>query len=293
MTSLKAAMDFSHPPSSNRSVMAGWDARLELAFASRLGQTRLTKRRYQGPLLVQKILYPEGRDIAHGLIIHPPGGVAGGDSLRLNIDMATESAALLTMPGAAKWYKSAGKRADQTIKIGVANAAMLEWLPQENIVFDGANIDLQTDIALDDGAVYAGWDIVCLGRQARNEDWTKGRVYQRLSIKRDAELIWQESALFTPDSPIMHSIAGLHGQRVYGSFVVAAGNVPAEILQQCQAVTAPSSAFTGVSALPEIFTARYLGQSSQQAKSYFQSLWAILRPWYGKRSAQPPRIWAT
>ena len=217
---LQSTESLSPSPSS---VMAGWDARLNLAFASRAGQTRLVRRQHQGPLLVQKILYPEGKDIAHGLIIHPPGGVAGGDRLTLNVEMANHSHALLTMPGAAKWYKAAGKQAHQTVRLKVADEATLEWLPQENIVFDGADIDLQTEITLSETAVYAGWDIVCLGRQASSEAWQTGRLRQCLSIKRSSRLIWHESALFTPDSPVINSVAGLRGQPVYGSFVVAAG----------------------------------------------------------------------
>jgi urease accessory protein len=175
----------------------------------------------------------------------------------------------------------------------VAENSRLEWLPQENIVFDGADVALNTQIQLTENAVFAGWEVVCLGRQASGECWNSGCFRQQLSIKRDSKLIWNETALLKPDSALLTSIAGLRSQVVFGSLVVAAGNTPAEILKDCQQITLDSTATYGVSALPEIFTARYIGPCAQEAKIYFEKLWHCLRPWYGNRQAIRPRIWAT
>ena len=274
-------------------LMTGWDASLKLLFDSRSNKTILARRQHYGPLVLQKILYPEGPNPAHGVIIHPPGGVAGGDNLQLTVQMQTESSALLTTPGATKWYKSAGRRASQQIEMTIDDNGQLEWLPQENIVFDGADVALNTQVNLSETAVFAGWEVVCLGRQASGERWTSGRFRQKLLIKREGRLIWNESALLVPDSGVLRSMAGLRNQVVFGSFVVAAGTTPAEILQSCQGINIDSSADYGVSALPDIFTARYIGPCAQEAKIYFEKLWHCLRPWYGKRSAVRPRIWAT
>ena len=274
-------------------LMTGWDASLKLIFDSRINKTILARRQHYGPLVLQKILYPEGPNPAHGVIIHPPGGVAGGDNLQLTVQMQTESSALLTTPGATKWYKSAGRQASQQIEMTIDDNGQLEWLPQENIVFDGADVALNTQVNLSETAVFAGWEVVCLGRQASGERWTSGRFRQKLLIKREGRLIWNESALLVPDSGVLRSMAGLRNQVVFGSFVVAAGTTPAEILQSCQGINIDSSADYGVSALPDIFTARYIGPCAQEAKIYFEKLWHCLRPWYGKRSAVRPRIWAT
>lgn len=274
-------------------LMTGWDASLKLLFDSRSNKTILARRQHYGPLVLQKILYPEGPNPAHGVIIHPPGGVAGGDNLQLTVQMQTESSALLTTPGATKWYKSAGRQASQQIEMTIDDNGQLEWLPQENIVFDGADVALNTQVNLSETAVFAGWEVVCLGRQASGERWTSGRFRQKLLIKREGRLIWNESALLVPDSGVLRSMAGLRNQVVFGSFVVAAGTTPAEILQSCQGINIDSSADYGVSALPDIFTARYIGPCAQEAKIYFEKLWHCLRPWYGKRSAVRPRIWAT
>lgn len=274
-------------------LMTGWDASLRLIFDSRSNKTILARRQHFGPLVLQKILYPEGDNPAHGVIIHPPGGVAGGDRLQLTVEMQPESAALLTTPGATKWYKSAGRQASQHIEMTIQEHSQLEWLPQENIVFDGADVALKTQINLSESSTFAGWEVICLGRQASGERWQTGRFRQQLQIKREGRLIWNESAALIPESKVLNAMAGLQNHVVFGSFVVAAGPTPAEVLQACQQISLESSARVGVSALPEIFTARYIGPCAQEAKHYFEKIWHYLRPWYGQRDAVRPRIWAT
>jgi urease accessory protein len=90
---------------------------------------------------------------------------------------------------------------------------------------------------------------------------------------------------------------GLNGNAVSASFVVAACAVPAEVLQACRAVQAElaldKQAKYGITALPEILSVRYVGQSAQSARHYFEQLWHILRPWYAGREVTRPRIWNT
>jgi len=273
--------------------MAPWQASLALAFASKNGRTSLVKKQHQGPLVIQKVLYPEGHVVCHGIIVHPPGGVAGGDALALAVQLADGANALLTTPGAAKWYKANGREASQLLKFDLAAGASLEWLPQENILFDGAMLDLSAEINLGQDATYAGWEILCFGRQASNEQWQTGQLKQKLVIRRHGKMIWQERAFLSPASKVMNSIAGLGGNVVSGSFVVAAGLLPDELLAECREVTADGGAKVAVTALPEVFSARYVGQSSQSARHYFEALWHILRPWYANRQASRPRIWNT
>jgi urease accessory protein len=272
---------------------AGWQARLELEFAVSHQRSTLVRRAHHGPLVIQKSLHPEGPDLCHGIIVHPPGGVAGGDQLTLQAKLGPQSQALLTTPGAGKWYKSGGRRASQSLQFHLADQAQLEWLPQENIVFDGADVAFDAEISLSGQAVFAGWDIQCFGRQARGEQWQQGSLRQRFSIRRDGRLIWLERGHLQPQALVMHSPVGLHEAVVNGSFVVAAGSVPKDILAACQALVLSSSARIGVTALPEVVAARYLGNSAQEARQYFEAVWQLLRPWYGQREAVRPRIWNT
>jgi urease accessory protein len=231
------------------------------------------------------------------VVVHPPGGVAGGDELTLEVRLNQNSHALLTTPGAGKWYKANGQFASQHLKFDVQNGACFEWLPQENILFDGAQVKLSAEVNLDAGASYAGWEILCFGRQAQNELWQTGCLHQSLVISRQRKLIWNERSCLNPEQKLMQSIVGLCGNAVSASFVIVAGLVPQELLAACREIQ-PRPALDiqakyAVTALPEVFSAKYVGQSAQSARQYFEQLWQILRPWYAGQNALRPRIWNT
>ena len=154
---------------------AHWQASLQLGFSNDQGTTRLTERLHSGPLRVQKPLYPEGGQTCHAIIIHPPGGVVGGDVLTIRARAGIDSHALITTPGAAKWYRSNGYTSQQHVQLDVAEGARLEWLPQETIFFNDARVRLNQTIHLAQNARYIGGDILCFGRTASGESYRSGR----------------------------------------------------------------------------------------------------------------------
>jgi urease accessory protein len=274
-----------------------WQAKLTLTFSHVDGRSYLSKRIHYGPLVIQKTLHPEGEAVCHGVVVHPPGGVAGGDQLTIEANLENGASVLLTTPGAGKWYKANSKVASQQLVFNLEGDANLEWFPQENILFDGSQVKFSADIHLAQNSTYAGWEILCFGRQAQKECWNNGLLHQNIVIHRNGKLLWQESANLSPHHPLMQSLMGLAGNVISASFVVVAGLVPVEVLNACRAIqpkkTLDLQAKYGVSALPEVFVARYVGQSSQSAKQYFELLWSVLRPWYLKRQVVRPRIWNT
>ena len=126
-----------------------WQAKLALRFAPRDGGTILAASRHEGPLRIQKALYPEGRDLCHAIVLHPPAGIAGGDRLQIDVETGAGARALLTTPGAGKWYRSAGALAEQAVTLKVSRGGSLEWLPQESIVFAGAMAAMRTTVELE------------------------------------------------------------------------------------------------------------------------------------------------
>src|SRR6059036_3586460 len=109
----------------SRADVASWHARLELGYERCAERTVLTYRSHEGPLVVQKSLYPEGEAVCQNIVVHPPGGVVGGDRLALDIRLATQAHAQLTTPGAAKWYRSSDAIAHQSIDLHIAAGATL------------------------------------------------------------------------------------------------------------------------------------------------------------------------
>jgi urease accessory protein len=272
--------------------LRGWSAELELGFERRGDKTVLATRRHDGPLVVQKSLHPEGPGVCHAIVLHPPAGIAGGDDLRLSATTGEMAHALLTTPGATKWYRSAGIWARQRIAFDVAPGACLEWLPQETIVFDSAHAIMEADITLAAHASYFGWEILCLGRTGSGERFASGALRVRTRITRAGKPIWVERGEIAGDAALLSSQAGLAGHTVCGTLLAAGENIDGATLAACRALV-PESGDGAVTRLPGVLVARYLGDASESAKRYFISLWSILRPALAGRDAAIPRIWRT
>src|SRR3970282_394977 len=190
-------------------VAQSWKAELGLGFECRSGRTVLAKRRHDGPLVVQKPLYPEGGEVCHAIVVHPPAGMAGGDELELRARSAVGAHALLTTPGAGKWYRSAGPWAAQRLRFDVAGA--LEWLPQETIVFCGARAQLDTEVRLGADARYLGWEILCLGRTGSGEKFARGEMRLSTQLFRGDKLLWLPRGRIEGGGEGLRVVAGAGG----------------------------------------------------------------------------------
>ena len=271
---------------------APWSAHLALHWSLREARSTLIGNRHSGPLRVQKALYPEG-GTGHAVVLHPPGGIVDGDILDLDIRLDAGAHALHTTPGATKWYKATGPGARQMLHARVGEGAMLEWLPQENIVFDRAQTHLSNTIELDAGAGYIGWDVVCLGREASGERFEHGAIRLEGRILREGRLLWAERAAFAADDPLIDSPLGLGGARVFATVVAAGRMLGASVLDACRAIPAEAPDRCGVSAVDDVLVARWIGRSSQSARTWCERIWRTVRPGMCGRDACAPRIWST
>jgi urease accessory protein len=268
-----------------------WKAELSLVFRRIGARSVLAERRHEGPLVIQKALYPEGQGVCHAVLIHAPGGIAGGDALTVNLSLEQDARVLITTPAATKWYKADGRAARQTGRFQVAEGAVLEWLPLEAIVFDQADARIESHVVLAEGAVFAGWEITCLGRRASGEVFRHGGLVQAMEITRDGRLIWNDRMALSGGDRMLVSPVGLGGHHVTGAMVIAGqAALPSDLLETCRELT-PLDGHGGITALPEIVSARYLGGSAENAKIYFESIRRVLRPWYAALHAHRPRIW--
>lgn len=277
-----------------------WQASLQLQLGvGALGCTRLVHNRHRGPLRVQRVLYPEGPEVAHILMLHPPGGIAGGDQLELSIAVDTGASALLTTPGASKWYHGERAGARQTVHLKVAAGACLEWLPQEAILFDGADASQDIQIDLDATATLFGWDIVQLGRIAAAEQWLRGRWHQRMVLRRDGRERWREVADLAANDRLRDSPLGLAGYPVMATAWAIAPTLAGRQAELVEALRERAAQFAlpcGISWLPaptELLLIRALGPSGELVRALLEGLWDALRPTLIGRDAHRPRIWDT
>lgn len=279
-----------------RSLQSSWKAVLHLGFERRVEATVLAHCRHEGPLRVQKALYPEGRDLCQVIVLHPPSGIVGGDELSITVEAGEQSLVQMTTPGAGKLYGSAGPLATQSVNLSVGAGALLEWMPQETIVFDSARADIQTHVHLSADSTFFGWDIYCLGRLASGEVFNQGAVNVSYRLERDGEALWIERGRFLGDDPLLHSVVGLDGQTVCGTLMLSYIGIDAsakDLVALCRDITPDDDSLYGVTFLPGLLLVRYLGQSSEAVRAWFTKLWMRLRPEYLERPAVPPRIWNT
>jgi urease accessory protein len=174
----------------------------------------------------------------------------------------------------------------------VAAGALVEWLPQETMLFDGARAAIRLGVELAEDARFIGWDVTQLGRTASGERFASGRVHQTLELIRGDAMLWCERAVLDGGSRALQAGAILDGAPVFGTMIAAGADVDDGVLAACRAVS-PASGVGAVTRLPLLLAARYRGGCAHAARTYFASLWRVLRPALAGRDAVPPRIWNT
>lgn len=273
----------------------GWRATLDLAIGRVGARSVLARRRHQGPLALQRPLYPEPDGTPHLYLLHPPGGLVGGDELDVDVTIDADAAALLTTPAATKVYRA---RADerpcrQRVTINVGGDG--EWLPGETIVFSGAHVRLLTRVELTAAARFIGWELVCLGRPACGEALTRGSCELRLEVSREGRPIVLERSRLAAGAPVLSDRWGLGGAPVTATLVATPPDVSeddlAALRDACAALSSEDVAAT--TRVEGAIVCRYLGASVERARRLFVTLWQRLRPPTLGRAAVLPRIWAT
>ena len=266
-----------------------WHANLQLQFAARAGRTFLASRQHVGPLLVQRPFYPEG-NVCHVYLIHPPGGVAGGDQLYLQASVEPHAHALITTPAATKFYRAAAGRQARVQQQLTLTHARLEWLPQEAIYFDQAAVRTHTRVDVDANSQFIGWELSCYGRRASHETFTSGYVWQSLELWRDGQPVVLDHLHVQGGSDMQAAAWGLNGRCALGT-LLAYPATAADVI----AVRNCDDAATQLSCtlVDDVLICRCLCMDGALLKQQLLKVWQCLRPHIMQREAVLPRIWAT
>ncbi|MDM1277291.1 urease accessory protein UreD [Acinetobacter indicus] len=248
---------------------------------------------------MQKMLWPEKTGVCHAIIVHPPAGIAGGDHLTFQMWAEQAAHALVTTPGAGKWYKTNQKQAFQHIDITVKDASIFEWLPQETMLFNGAHANSETRVVLDNAASFIGWDMLVLGRQARHETFTEGSYQNRFQLYRNNKLLVTDRLSFSGNDRWLSSCLGMNGHAVMASFWA----VPPEKfrskfyldqqIDQIRELIMRMDIKVTLTLLDDVVTARYLGDDVRQCHDAFAAIRAKLRRDWFDLDEEFPRIWRT
>jgi urease accessory protein len=274
-----------------------WHASLSLDYTLEAKRSVL-RFAHSGPLRVLKSLYPEGDATCHNVLVHPPGGLVGGDTLDVGVTVGPGAHGLITTPGATRFYRSTGELAAQRTRLRVAAGGRLEWLPLEAILYSGCLAENHLSFELEPGAELMGWDVTALGLPHAGQPFAQGRFCQHLELPG----VWLErGVLAADDTRLLTSPLGLAGQHCMATFFFAAGSalgrerrelaldsarelMHGHALDSMAGVTSPN---------PQVLVLRVLAQQVEPALDLLKQVWACWRQRLWQQAPVRPRIWAT
>jgi urease accessory protein len=273
-----------------------WQANLNLAYA-RHGERVVARHEHSGPLRILQSLYPEGDAICHNVLVHPPGGLVGGDTLDIAVQGATGTHGLVTTPGATRFYRSDGPLALQTTRIDLQANSRLEWLPLEALCYNDCNAENRLVMALEPGAELLGWDLTAFGLPNANLPFVKGSFAQHIEVPG----VWLERGrISASDTRLMDGPTGLNGARCMASLFFVVGTkldrarkqLALDIARDLVAASELASTAGATSPNPQVIVVRALAPLVEPAMHLLRAVRNAWRQELWQLPTCNPRIWA-
>jgi urease accessory protein len=273
-----------------------WNATLSLDYSLQAGKT-IAHFRHDGPLRILQSLYPEGDAVCHNVLVHPPGGLVGGDTLDIAVTAATGSHGLITTPGATRFYKSLGETALQRTRIRLAPDARAEWLPMEALCYSGCLAENQLTLDLAPGAELMGWDITALGLPSASQPFLEGSFCQHIELPG----VWLERArIRAGDKLLMDSPLGLAGQHCIATLFFASGSklerkrreLALDVAREVMGTHALAHTAGATSPNAQVVVVRVLAPLVEPAMGLLKQVWKSWRRHFWDQAAPSPRIWS-
>lgn len=274
-----------------------WHARLDLDYRTDSDGRTVVHHRHDGPLRVLKSLYPEGQSVCHNVIVHPPGGIVGGDTLSIHGVVRKGAHGFVSTPGATRFYGGDGLPGTQEVTLDLEPDSRLEWLPLETIAYEGCEAHNTLRVRLGAGAGLLAWDVAALGLPATGGGFSRGRIHQRMEI----EGLWlEQGTIDAADHRLLNSPVGLAGHRSIGTMVLASGSPMSRdmierLLEAARSVEPQIDASVHAACTspnPQMVVVRALAPVVEPLIQHFQRTWTALRPLAWQQAATPVRIWA-
>lgn len=274
-----------------------WHATLDLHY-HRTETRTVAHYRHDGPLRILQSLYPEGDTVCHNVLVHPPGGLVGGDTLEINVDVQAGAHGLVTTPGATRFYRSLGEPARQQVHARLQEGARLEWLPLEALAYNECQAENRAVFELAPGAELMGWDITALGLPEAGLPFVQGSFAQHLEVPG----IWLEQGrIAADDRRLLDGPLGLAGQRCLATLFFVAGT-PIERTRREQALDAVRSVIEphalratagATSPHPQVLVLRVLAPLVEPALALLKQARVAWRQALWAMEGVAPRVWAT
>ena len=276
-----------------------WNARLDLHY-SRENITSQVKFEHVGPLRILRSLYPEGPGICHNVLIHPPSGLVAGDSLDINIDARDNAHALITTPGATRFYKSTSDWATQTVDVQLRDSSKLEWLPLETLAYNGCRARNTCKFDLKDQSELIAWDITALGMPSANLPFQTGLIEQHFELKDH----WLDKGrIRAEDLNLLNSPLGLNAKKCLSTLVFASATQKNQeqinqllelargvLLSEQEGMQTVQAGVTSPN--PNIVVVRMLSDLVEPSMQLMRGIWLSWRSNVWGLESVMPRIWS-
>ena len=273
-----------------------WNATLSLDYSLQADKT-VAYFRHDGPLRILQSLYPEGDTVCHNVLVHPPGGLVGGDVLDITVTAAASAHGLITTPGATRFYRSEGETALQQTRVRLEAGARIEWLPMEALCYSGCIAENRLTLDLAPGAEMMGWDVTALGLPSASQPFVQGQFQQHIEMPG----VWLERArLRADDILLMNSPLGLAGQRCMATLFFLSGSklergrrqLALDLARGVMAKHPLTNSAGATSPDTQVVVVRVLAPLVEPAMDLLKQVWRTWRGHFWDKAAPSPRIWS-
>ncbi len=272
-------------------MTTNWQGTLKLSFKEQDGYTWLDRSFASAPLKIQRPFYPEGKSCCHLVTLHTAGGLLGGDQLSIKCELNPRARVLITNGSATKVYRSESDFAIQEISLQLAENTVLEWFPQETILFADAKFKQNLFIELGNNALSCGWEINRFGRTARAEKFNDGTWKNHTEIWQGNIPLWIDRQFLTGQGDMLNSYNGLWQKSSIGTFWFVGRSVTKEMIDHLRTLVEKCPDEIAITRLEKGLICRYRGDSTLICRQQFMVIWHYLMVYFTDRLPSTPRVW--
>jgi urease accessory protein len=267
-------------PGSVRRQRARAEAR---AVFARVGQRTEAARLFETGGLRWR--FPRSSRPCEAAIVNTGGGVAGGDSYRLSLELGEGAEVEATTPSAERIYRSDGPAAAVATRLSLARRARLCWLPQETLLFQGARLERRLEVEMSTEASLVIAETLVFGRLAMGEGQIDASLKDSWRVWRDRRLVFAEETRLRHAGAALERRAVGAGARALAIIVAAAPNIEAGLPNLRAALDAEGGGVeAGASAFDGVIVARLVSPSPSRLRA---ALIAAIVALGGRK----PRLW--
>ena len=262
--------------------------------AARVGfagpESRLTEL-YQGNPC--RVLLPRrSKGPVEAVLLNTAGGITDGDELSYSVEATGGAHVLVTTQAAERVYQSRGADASVHSHLNLHDGSVLEWLPQETILFNRGALARKTHITMDVDSRLLAMDWLILGRLARGETLQDASVHDQWRLRVNGRLVWADDFRLTGDiESLRQRPALLGGAYALATLIYVAPDAEAHLkTAKCLAENCRGQA--GVSERPGLLLCRFMARDGLTLRRDIEAFLIPFRAAIHDRPLALPRVWS-